>query len=108
MSPQSRTLRLPHPVQGGRQRRNVGTCLVYSQSDLDTTNASLGLQSALTAASNGERVVLVVGGSQWTELPPLSHLMPRPSSELMKFIKLIYPSNSKASGGSLSSVDHHC
>ena len=72
---------------------------MFSQSDLATTSASLALQSALTAASNGERVLVVVGGSKWSELPPPCHLMPGVSSELMKLIKLIYPSDSKVGRG---------
>ena len=96
---QSRPLQLPQPVQGGRERRNVGSCLVFSQSELAETSASLALQSALTAASNGERVVVVVGGDQWSELPSAGHLMPKLSSELMKLIKLVYPSNSKVGRG---------
>ena len=77
----------------------MSSCLVFTtsdQPDLSTTTASLALQAALTAASNGERVVMV-SASQWLELPPSCHLMPGLSSELMKLIKLIYPTNSKVS-----------
>ena len=58
-----------------------------------SSNPSLVLQAALTAANAGHTVVVVMGGDRWTRMPPTFHLMPRPSTTAMASIRFWYPSN---------------
>ena len=58
-----------------------------------SSNPSLVLQAALTPASAGHTVVIVMGGDRWTRMPPTFHLMPRPSPTSMACIRFWYPAN---------------
>ena len=95
---QSGELCLPHKAQAGREKKELSSCLLYTEHHLPEVTASLVLQSAVTAASSQSRVTVVVGGSKWSEMPQLWHLMPQLSPAVMKSISFLYPRDSKVRG----------
>jgi len=74
---------------GGCGGHKTATALLFNQGDCN----SLVYQAALTIASLGQRVLVVLGGGSWSGLPPTTHSMPPADPSNMQKISFLYPHN---------------
>eukprot|EP00092_Neocalanus_flemingeri_P024871 GFUD01026967.1.p1 GENE.GFUD01026967.1~~GFUD01026967.1.p1 ORF type:complete len:244 (-),score=101.96 GFUD01026967.1:55-786(-) len=90
--------KLPCPAQtvpGGGLIPQTGQLLsglIYTQEQSCSCD-SLVLQAAVSPASQGQKVLVVVGGERWARLPPSWHLMPAADPGVMERISFLYPNS---------------
>ena len=84
-------------MQSSLASERVSSCLVqHAGPGVEEVEASLVMQSAVTAAMTEDaRVLVVMAAPAWSSLPPSWHLMSPVTPDIMKTISFVYPKSVK-------------